>query len=682
MKTLLRPLPALLLALQLAGLASPAMAQAQAKPASASGLDLSGFDPQVRPQDDLYRAVNGRWLRNTAIPADRVEVHGVDMPAVVDGRVRAILQALAARQHPAGSVEQKIGDYYRSYLDTAAIERAGLAPIKPLLAEIDAIRSPAELARWQGRAQGQLQTPIWFWGGFADFMDPGLNRVMAWQGGLGLPDRDYYLKLDEPAFAKARSAYLAYLSRLATLAGDRDAARTAQRVLALETRLAAVHVPLSEARDPSKMVNPLTPAELLAQAPGFDWPTFFEAAQLSAGDKVNVTQLGTAIATARLFAELPLADWKAYFRLRSLDANAQVLPKAFRQAHFAFHGAAMGGATAERAREQRALEQVSEALSEALAQQYVARHFPPAHKQRVQQIYEQVLAAYRELMAANSWMAPATRAAALDKLDRYKAKIGHPDQWRDYAALQVRAGDALGNQQRAQRFDWAVKAAAAGKPMDRQAWAMSPLVVNAFYDPMGNEINLTAAILQAPLFDMAADDAANFGGIGAQIGHEISHGFDSMGAQFDGQGAMRNWWTDEDRKTFADKSAQLIAQFNAFEALPGKHVNGELTLPENMADLLGLQIAYKAYQRSLGGKPAPVIDGFSGEQRFFMSFAQSWRVKRSEQRTLQLLSSDPHAPNEFRANAPAMNLDAFHEAFKTAPGDALFKPATSRIQLW
>ncbi|MCV2360081.1 M13 family metallopeptidase [Paucibacter sp. TC2R-5] len=665
------------LLLQLAGYAAPAGAtQAQ------SGLDLPGFDQAVRAQDDLYRHSSGTWLRDKAIAADKAELHGTDMPAVVDQRIRSILQELASKPQPKASSAKKIGDYYAAYLDNAAIDKAGLAPIKPLLAEIAAIKTPQQLAAWAGRAQGQIETPIWLWGGFADFMNPGLNRVMAWQGGLGLPDRDYYLKLDDAQFAKARAAYLTYLTRLAELAGLPKPAELAQRVLSLETRLAQAHTPLSEARNPAKMYNPLTAEELMGKAPGFDWQAFLAAAKISAEDKVTVTQLDTAIATARLFAELPLADWQAYFTLRSLDASAQVLPQGFRAAHFAFHGKAVTGAQADRPRAKRALEQLSEALNEALAQQYVARHFPAAHKQKVELIFNNVLAAYQQLMAANSWMEPATKAAALDKLSKYKAKIGHPDQWRDYSALELRTGDAFGNQQRAKRFAWEHKAAAAGKPMDRKAWAMSPLEVNAFYDPMGNEINLTAGILQAPLFEMQADDAANYGGIGAQIGHEISHGFDNMGAQFDGDGVMRPWWTEADRKAFEALGAKLVAQFNALEALPGKHVNGELTLPENMADLIGLQIAFKAYQASLGGRPAPVIDGYSGEQRFFLSFAQSWRVKRRDERTLQLLSSDPHAPNEFRANGPAQNVDGFHEAFGTHAGDKMFKPAAERVRLW
>jgi putative endopeptidase len=647
-----------------------------------SGLDLPGFDKAVRAQDDLYRHGSGTWLRDSSIPADKAEITGVDMPAVVDQRIRRILQDLAAKPQAKASSAKKIGDYYAAYLDTAAIDKAGLAPIKPLLAEIKAIKTPQQLAAWAGRAQGQIQTPIWLWGGFADFMNPGLNRVMAWQGGLGLPDRDYYLKLDDAQFAKARAAYLTYLARLAELAGLPKPAELAQRVLSLETRLAQAHTPLSDARNPAKMYNPLSAAELMLKAPGFDWQAFLAAAKISSEDKVTVTQLDTAIATARLFAELPLTDWQAYFTLRSLGAAAQVLPQGFRAAHFAFHGKAVTGAQADRPRAQRALEQVSEALNEALAEQYVARHFPAAHKQKVETIYQNVLAAYQRLMAENSWMEPATKSAALDKLSKYKAKIGHPDNWRDYTALDVRAGDAFGNQQRAKRFDWEHKAAAAGKPMDRKAWPMSPLEVNAFYDPSGNEINLTAGILQAPLFEMEADDAANYGGIGAQIGHEISHGFDNMGAQFDGDGVMKQWWTEADRKSFEALGARLVAQFNALEALPGKHVNGELTLPENMADLIGLQIAFKAYQASLGGKPAPVIDGYTGEQRFFLSFAQSWRGKRRDEFTLQLLSSDTHSPREFRANGPAQNVDGFHEAFGTQAGDKMFKPAAERVRLW
>lgn len=636
----------------------------------------------VRVQDDLYRAVNGAWIEATVIPPNRSEAYGAELPDVVDQRVRAIVEDLARKPQRPGSVARKVGSYYAAYMDTARIDKAGLAPARPLLAQIDAIGTATELAQWMGRAQGRIETPLWLWGGFADFKDPSLNRVMMWQGGLGLPARDYYLAQDDAAMAKARAAYEVYLAKLAMLAGLRQPAAIAARVVALEQRIAAVQLPLEQARDPALMYNPMDAQELLQHAPGIDWPAFMQAANMPDGERVTVAQRAPAKAIAALFAEVPLADWKMYFKLRTLDEAAPVLPKAFRDARFAFRGTALGGVTVPAPRAEAAIIETSAVLSEALGKVYVERHFPPSHKARVQAMVDQLLAAYRDLIGESAWMTPATRARALDKLARYKAKIGHPDKWRDYAGLEVRDGDALGNRHRARRHEWESKAAQAGKPMNRDAWAMSPITVNAFYDPMLNEINLPAGLLQAPLFDMAADDAANYGGIGVQIAHEISHGFDTMGAQFDGDGVMRNWWTDADRKAFEAIGQRLQAQYSGYQALPGKHVNGAMTLPENMADLTGLQVAFKAYQRATAGKPAVVVDGYGGEQRFFLHYAKSWRKKARDERVLQLLASDPHAPNEFRANGPAVNVDGFHEAFGTKPGDGMFKPAAERVRTW
>ncbi|WP_426169839.1 M13 family metallopeptidase [Pseudoduganella sp. R-34] len=635
-----------------------------------------------RIQDDLYRAVNGAWIETTTIPASRTESYGAELPDIVDQRVREIVEELSARPQRAGSIERKIGSYYAAYLDTGRIEKAGLAPVRPLLAEIDAIGNRRELARWMGRAQGRIETPLWLWGGFADFKDPTLNRVMMWQGGLGLPSRDYYLSPDDVPMAKARAAYREYLGALAALAGQPQPAAMAARVLALEQRIAAVQLPLAQARDPALMHNPMNARELLRHAPGIDWPAFMRAASMPADEAVTVAQLAPAKAIAALFAAVPLDDWKMYFKLRSLDEAAPVLPKAFRDARFAFRGRALGGLGAEAPRAESAIIELSSALSEPLSKVYVERHFPAAHKARVSAMVDHLLGAYSEVIADSSWMSAATREQALAKLSKYQAKIGYPEQWRDYAGLVVRDGDALGNRHRARRFEWEYKAAQAGKRMDRSAWAMSPIAVNAFYDPMLNEINLPAGLLQAPLFDMAADDAANYGGIGVQIAHEISHGFDSMGAQFDGDGVMRNWWTDADRKAFEEIGQRLQAQYARYEALPGKYVNGAMTLAENMADLAGLQVAFRAYQLASAGKVVPLVDGFSGEQRFFLNFAKSWRKKARDERVLQLLASDPHAPNEFRANGPAVNVDAFHEAFATKPGDAMFKPADERIRAW
>jgi putative endopeptidase len=635
-----------------------------------------------RIQDDLYRAVNGGWIEATVIPANRSESYGAELPDVVDRRVRRILEERAAKPQPAGSIERKTGSYYKAYLDTARIDKAGMAPLRQLLAQIDAIGNRTALAQWMGQVQGRIETPLWLWGGFADFKDPGMNRVMMWQGGLGLPSRDYYLAPNDPAMTKARAAYQDYLSRLAALAGLAQPAEVAARVMALESRIAAFQLPLEQARDPALMYNLMDAQELLQHAPGIDWPAFMQAASMPPGERVMVAQRAPATAIAALFAELPLEEWKLYFKLRSLDEAAPVLPRAFRDARFAFRGTVLAGTTAPTPRADAAIMETSAAMGEALGKAYVARHFPPAHKARIRGMVENLLAAYREMIEESSWMTQATREQALAKLARYKAKIGHPDTWHDFAGLEVRDGDALGNRHRARRYAWERKAAQAGKPMDRAAWAMPAIAVNAFYDPMLNEINLPAGLLQAPLFDMHADDAANYGGIGVQIAHEISHGFDTMGAQFDGDGVMRNWWSDADRKAFEEIGQRLQAQYSGYEAMPGKYVNGAMTLAENMADLTGLQIAFKAYQRTAAGKPAAVVGGYTGEQRFFLSYAQSWRKKARPERVLQLLASDPHAPNEFRANGPAVNVDGFHQAFGTQPGDRMFKPAAQRIRTW
>ncbi|MBH9576735.1 M13 family metallopeptidase [Inhella proteolytica] len=632
----------------------------------------------VRPQDDLFLAANGDWLARTEIPPERSAVFGADLPAAVDARLQALLDDLQrrpARQVQPGSPEQQLRDFHAALLDTAAIERAGLAPLRPLLREIAGLRNVRELAAWQGRAQGRLQTPIWLWGGFADFRDPDTQRVMAWQGGLGLPDRAHYL--DEQRFAPERAAYRRYLTELARLAGMREPAQRADRVLALETRLAAAHVPAEQARDPARMLNPLTPAELQAAAPGFDWPAFAAAAGLPPDQALMVTQRPAAVAIARLHAELPLQDWRDYLSLRSLDEAAPVLPAAFRAAHFAFHGQALGGAQQPQPRAQQALAALRKALPEPLARLYVQQHFPPAQREQVQAMVGQIVAAYRELLQANDWLSPAARREALAKLEGLRAKVGHPAQWRDTTALQVRAGDALGNRQRAQRFDWERHARANGQPVDRAAWAMSPLEANAFYDPMQNEINLPAAHLQAPWFEPEGDDAEHYGALGALIAHEIGHAFDPLGAQFDATGRLRPWWTEADRAAYEARCAQLVAQAEAFEPLPGQRLNGRQTLAENAADLSGLQAAFTAFRRAAPGNAEP-----AAAQRFFLSYARSWRAKFRPEALQRQLAEETHAPHAFRANGAAQNLDAFHEAFGTRAGDRMYKPASERIRLW
>ena len=673
MKNALR-LTTLALLMQLGGLAMAAQPQ--------SGLDLKGYDKTVRPQDDLFRAANGHWLSTTEIPADKASYGAFHLLAdLSDKRARAIIEDLSKKKAQGGSVEQKIGDYYAAYMNTAAIDKAGLAPIKPLLDSIAAIQTRTQLATWLGAQTGVLDTPVPL-GIEADYQDPTINRLQTWQGGLGLPDRDYYLKKDDERLAKARAAYLDYLQTLAKAAGIADPAGSAQRVLALEERLAEVQWDKVSLRDPQKTYNPMTPAELAQKAPGFDWNAFFTAASLPGLDKLSASQPSYLTGAAKLLGEAPLEDLKLYLSFRAIDANASTLPKVYRDAHFQFHGAALTGAKSPLPRWQQAVGNVNGALGEAVGEVYVKRYFPAADKARMLQLVNNLLASYKASIDKLSWMTPATKAQAQDKLSKYMVKIGYPDVWRDYGALEVKAGDPVGNNLRAATFEWKRQAAKASKPVDRREWLMTPQTVNAYYNPTLNEIVFPAAILQPPFYNTKADDAVNYGAIGAVIGHEISHGFDDQGSQFDGDGKLRNWWTDEDRKAFDAIGARLVAQYEGYEPIPGKHLNGKLTLGENIADLSGLQIAYKAYLRSLGGKPAPVIDGYTGEQRFFMGWSQAWREKAREERKLQLLTIDPHSPPEFRANGAAVNHDGFHEAFKTKPGDKMFKPSEDRIRIW
>ena len=647
-----------------------------------SGLDLAGFDPEVRVQDDLFRAANGRWLETTEIPADQARYGSfIQLSDLADARLRKIVDELATTEHASGSVEQKVGDFYAAYLDTARIESIGLAPIKPLLAEIDAIETVSQLARWQGRMQGRLNTPVRLWV-TADFKQPTVNRALTWQGGLGLPDRDYFLKVDDERMTEARTAYAHYLTTLSTLAGVAQPATVAERVMSIEQRIAAVHWDAVDNRNPAKLFNPMTLAELTQNAPGFEWAPFLQAAGLGTIDRLSVSQPSTVTGIAQLFAEVPLEEWKLYFKMHCLDEAASLLPAAFREARFAFRGTALTGATAEQPRWQLAIAELNAALGEALGQLYVARHFTAGHKARVQALVANLMATYRDSIDALDWMTPTTKAQAQDKLSKYTTKIGYPERWRDYGALVVRADDALGNAERSARFEWDRLAHRAGQPVDRDEWALTPQTVNAYYNPSLNEIVFPAAILQPPVFDATADDATNYGAIGAVIGHEISHGFDDQGSRFDGDGVLRNWWTDADRTAFDAIGERLVAQFEIYEPIPGRHVNGKLTLGENIADLSGLQVAYKAYRRSLQGQPGVMVDGYSDAQRFFFGWAQAWRDKVRTERSLQLLTIDPHSPAEFRANGAAVNHDGFHEAFATQEGDRMFKPLAERIRIW
>lgn len=656
-------------------------ATAAAAAASSPMFDRSGEDPAVRPQDDLFRAVNGQWLRDTPIPADKSSWGNFRILADrADGRIHTLLDQMATEKFAAGSNDAKISDFYRSFIDEAALDRAGAAPLKPWLAEVRDLHNAHDVAVLMGRMQGVVATPLAL-AVQPDQNDPTMNLPLTWQSGLGLPSRDYYLSND-PRMAKARAAYMVYLQTLFNLAGDKHAPRSARKVMEFEKKLAKAQWTEVANRDSLKTFNPTRVADLQKKAPGMDWSAFFDAASMKGVDRLNLSQPDYIASVAKLVKTTRVATWKLYFQARLMDSYADVLSKPWRNADFAFHAKALQGQEVPQARWQQGVKALDGALGEAVGKVYVEHYFPADHKARMQELVGNLLKAYAQSIDGLTWMSPATKEQARVKLSKYTTKIGYPDKWRDYSGLEVKPGDALGNAIRAGRFEYEREAAKVGQPVDRTEWGMTPQTVNAYYNPSMNEIVFPAAILEPPFFDMAADDASNYGAIGAVIGHEISHGFDDQGAKYDGDGRLHDWWTPADAKAFAALTDRLVAQFNAYEPLPGHHVNGQLTLGENIADLSGLQIAYKAWKLSLDGKTAPVINGLTGDQRFFYSFARVWRGKRREEALLQQITRDPHSPEEFRANGAVINSDAFHKAFGTQAGDKMWKPEDQRIRIW
>ncbi len=655
---------------------------AMASPAAlGSGIDRAGMDAQARPRDDLFQAMNGTWLKNTAIPADKASWGSfAQLRDRTDVELKSLVEALLDTRTASGSNAQKIADYYRAWIDVAAIDKAAIAPVVPALKEVDAVADTTALLALIGRWQGLASLPLVL-DPAPDFRNPDVYTAGYAQGGLGLPDRDYYLK-DDARFESARAAYATYLIKLFLLSGDEQAIPHAEAVMALEKKLADAQWTRVELRDMQRVYNPKTPAELDALAPGLAWPAFAAAASLPAGATVNVEQPSYVAALAVLLRSEPVSTWRLYLKARRLDARADVLPAAFREASFAFHGRALLGLQQERPRWQSAMAALNGALGEATGQLYVGRYFPPASRARAQALVANLMKAYSSSIDGLAWMSSATKAAAHDKLSKYRVKIGYPDAWRDYSALEIRPGEAVGNAERGAAFDYRRRIVRVGQNVDRAEWDMTPQTINAYYDPSLNEIVFPAAILQPPFFDVNAEDAVNYGGIGTVIGHEISHGFDDQGAEFDGDGRLRNWWTADDRKAFDAITGRLVEQYAGYQPLPGKNLNGKLTLGENIADLSGLQISFKAYRISLGAQPSPVIDGITGEQRFFYGFAQVWREKTREERLLQSIVTNPHAPGRFRADGAAINADGFHEAFGTRPGDAMWKAPADRIRLW
>jgi len=648
-----------------------------------AGIDRAAGDPSVRAQDDFFRRVNGRWLKTTEFPADKAYLGSFE---ALHDRIQVELRGLVEKavKTRANADEARIADLYESFVDEAAVERAGLLPVAGELAVIDALQSPAQLPAVMGRmARLGVGMPLRMYID-QDSRDARRYVPQITQSGLGLPDRDYYLVADDAKFKDARASYLAYLTRLLELSrAPGDAAASARAVLGLETALAQGQWARVDTRDPVKTYTRVELAALAPLAPGFDWPAWLAATGLAGKTGDVIVQQPSYLATvAAQLSATPLPVWKAYLRTHLLGSYASFLAKDFVDARFAYVGTTLSGTTENVPRWKRGVGFVEASAGESLGKLYVDAYFPPASKARMEKLVANLLAAYRDSIDAIDWMSPATKQEAQAKLATFAPKIGYPKRWIDYGSLETKKGDLLGNVRRAREFAYARDLAKLGKPVDRDEWFLTPQTVNAYYNASLNEIVFPASVLQPPFFDPAADDAVNYGAIGAIIGHEISHGFDDEGSQFDGTGNLRVWWTDDDRKRFEAKTRLLVSQYSAFSPFAGYYVNGELTLGENIADNSGLEIAYKAYHRSLAGKPAPVIDGTSGDERFFYGFAQAFRGKARDAVLLTQIKSDPHSPDEFRVNGTVRNHPAFYATFAVKPGDPMYLPPEQRVSIW
>ena len=645
------------------------------------GLDLAGGERTLAPGSDFYRYANGHWLATTALPPDRSSWGTfAQLREESDAHVHEILEAAAAGNAPAPGAERKIGDYYAAFLDTAAIEARGLEPAQPALAAIDAAKTPEDVAALMARPDLGLPAPIDF-GVTVDRKNPDRYVVVVTHGGLALPDRDYYLR-DDAQFATVRRQYAEHVARLLALAGQPDPAGGAQTILALETAIAKLHWPRAERRDRDKTYNARTRAALAALAPAYPWDAALAAAELGAVGDVVVSEVTAMAPLGELFRSTPVDSWKTYLRYHYLRRHAAVLPAALDAEVFDFYGHTLNGQPEQRVRLKRAVEATNAALGEAVGQQYVARYFPPASKTAMLALVENLRHAYAERIRAVPWMSAETKAAAAQKLASFRPKIGYPDRWRDYAALEVRRGDAFGNAARAALFEWRREAGRLNQPTDRDEWGMTPQTVNAYYNPTFNEIVFPAAILQPPFFDPAADAAVNYGAIGAVIGHEMGHGFDDQGSKSDARGVLHPWWNEHDVAEFQKLTGRLAEQYSAFEPLPGIRVNGRLTLGENIGDLGGIEAAHEAYRIALGGHAAPVLEGLSGEQRFFLAYAQVWRVLYRDESLRNLVLSDPHSPGQYRVNGVVRNVDAWYAAFGVGPGAPLYLAPAQRVHIW
>jgi putative endopeptidase len=668
------------------------LAAAAAQGASpAATTPFEGLDQSVAPGNDFYAYANGAWLNSAQIPADRAS-YGVDerLAELNEKRIADLIRQLAGTHPPAGSDAHKIADYYDSFMDEAAIEARGLAAVKPILDQIGGIADRAALARFLGgtlRADVDIlnSTNLYTDNLFGlwvaqDLDDPTRYLPFLLQGGLGMPDRDYYLQ-DSPQMSQDRSHYQGYIAAVLKLASEPDADRKAADIFALERKIAQVHASREQSEDVKSGDNHWTRAQIGARAPGLDWDAFFDSAGLASQSEFVVWQPAAVTGIAALVASEPLETWKIYLKFHELSQFANYLPKAFVDERFAFYGKVMNGTPLLRERWKRAIAFTNDALGDAVGKLYVERYFPPQAKARIEDLVRHLLAAFAVRIDELTWMAPETKIKAKAKLATLKVGVGYPDHWRDYSALVIEGGDAFGNVQRAELFEYQHSLAKLGKPVDRSEWVMVPQEVNAVNLPAMNALNFPAAILQPPYFDAKQPASMNYGAVGATIGHEISHSFDDEGALFDASGKLQNWWTDADFAHFRASAAQLVRQFNAYQPFPDLNVNGQQTLSENIADVAGLAAAYGAYHLSLNGKAAPMVQGFTGDQQFFLAFGQSWREKSREPRLRQQIVTDGHAPAQYRVDT-VRNIDAWYAAFDVKPGQSLYLAPAERVRMW
>jgi putative endopeptidase len=658
---------------------------------SASGVDLAGRDTQVKPGDDFEAYANGGWRARTEIPTDRSSTGTfLDVFKKAEARTADIVKSVVQSNPATGSDARRIADDYAAFMDIAGIEKRGLSPVQPQLAQIAAIRDKAALAAFLGSTMRADTDPINntnfstenLFGLFVtqSLSDPGKTTPYLMQGGLGLPDRDYYLS-KTAEMSEVRTAYRAYVERLLTLANLSDPAARADRIVALEMKIATVHADIETSQDIHKSNNPWTRADFIAKAPGLDWDAYFTAAGLGQQQDFIAWQPTAIAGIAALVASEPLQSWQDWLVFHRINEITFALPKAIDDAHFNFYGKTLNGTPQQRARDKRALSEVNLELGDAVGQIYAERYFPSSSKTDIQTMVKGILAAFDRRVAALDWMAPATKAEARRKIETMRVGIGYPEKWRSYAGLEIRADDPVGNFRHAELAEYHHQIGKIGQSVDRGEWWMTPQTVNAVNLPLQNALNFPAAILEAPFYDPKADPAVNYGSIGATIGHEISHSFDNTGADFDAEGRLRNWWTPGDFRHFEQAGAALAAQYDAYIALPALNLKGKQELGENIADLAGLTAAYEAYHAALGGKPAPVIDGMTGDQRFFLAFAQSWREKQRDKALRTQITTDVHAPARFRAQT-VRNLDPWYKAFGVEPGSALYLPPNKRVRVW